>query len=126
MPTRVLLSIRPQFANAILEGTKLFELRRKIFRDNDVRRVVIYASSPVCRVVGEFSIDAVLALEPTKLWFHTSRGAGVDRKFFDDYFRGRTIGFAIKVTNPKRYAKPRRLEEQYGITRPPQSFCYLA
>lgn len=125
MPTSVLLSIKPQFANAILEGTKLFELRRKIFRDKDVRRIVIYASSPVRRVVGEFSIDSVLAHEPTKLWSLTSRGAGVDREFFDEYFRGRAVAFAVKVAKPKRYARPRRLQEHYGIARPPQSFCYL-
>ena len=126
MPTSVLLSIKPTFANAILEGTKLFELRRKIFRNQDVRRIVIYASSPVRRVLGEFSIDSVLAHEPTKLWSLTSRGAGVDREFFDDYFRGRAVGFAVKVGTPKRYARPRQLLEHYGIARPPQSFCYLA
>jgi predicted transcriptional regulator len=125
MPTSVLLSIKPKFADAILEGTKIFELRRAIFRNQNVRRIVIYASRPVSRVVGECMIDAVFALEPKKLWSLTSGGTGVDREFFDDYFRGRRIGFALKVASPRRYAKPRRLQEHCGLSRPPQSFCYL-
>jgi len=125
MSTSVLLSIKPKFADAILKGTKIFELRRAIFRNQNVRRIVIYASHPVCRVVGECTIEAVLALEPQKLWSLTAGGAGVDREFFDDYFRGRSIGFALKVASPHRYAKPQRLQEHCGLSRPPQSFCYL-
>jgi predicted transcriptional regulator len=126
MLTSVLLSIKPKFAEAILEGTKTFEFRRVVFRRRAVRKIVIYASSPVSRVIGEFMIDGILALEPKNLWAVTAEGAGVDRKFFDCYFRGCEIGFALKVHRPQRYAKPLRLEEHFRLLRPPQSFCYLA
>jgi predicted transcriptional regulator len=126
MRTSVLLSIKPRFANAILEGTKTFELRRAVFRSPAVRKIVIYASSPVSLVIGEFMIDGILALEPKKLWAVTAKGTCVDQEFFDEYFRGREIGFALKVYSPRRYAKPLRLEELFGLSRPPQSFCYLA
>jgi predicted transcriptional regulator len=126
MRTSVLLSIKPRFADAILEGTKTFELRRAVFRSPAVRKIVIYASSPVSLVVGEFKIDGILALEPKKLWAMTAKGACVDQEFFDEYFRGREIGFALKVYSPRRYGKPLRLEELFGLSRPPQSFCYLA
>src|SRR3981081_3023563 len=125
MRTSVLLSIKPRFADAILEGTKTFEFRRSIFRDLEVRKILIYASSPVSLVIGEFVVDGILALEPKVLWQFTAKGAGIDQQFFDDYFRGRKIGFALKVHFPKRYAKPLRLEKDFGIWRPPQSFCYL-
>jgi predicted transcriptional regulator len=126
MPTSVLLSIKPRFANAILEGTKIFEFRRAIFRSSTVHRVIIYASSPVSCVIGEFMIDGILALEPKALWEITARGAGVNRKLFDDYFRGREIGYALKVRCPQRYAKHLTLGEHFGLRRPPQSFRYLA
>lgn len=125
MPTRVLLSIKPKFANAILEGTKTFELRRAVFRNPAVRKIVIYASSPVSRVIGEFMIAGVLALEPERLWEAAGEGAGVDRKFFDDYFRGCKVGFALEVRRPRRYAKPLGLKEHFGFSQPPQSFRYL-
>jgi len=125
MRTSVLLSIKPRFANAILEGEKTFEFRRTVFRSPTVHKIVIYASSPVSCVIGEFMIADILALEPKKLWAVTAKGAGVDREFFDDYFRGREIGFALKVHRPRRYPKPLKLDEHFGLSRPPQSFCYL-
>lgn len=125
MPTRVLLSIKPGFANAILEGTKTFEFRRAVFRRPTVHKVIIYSSSPVSRVVGEFLIESILELELKKLWALTARGAGIERDFFNDYFRGRKTGFALKVHSPRRYAKPLKLREHFGLSRPPQSFCYL-
>lgn len=125
MSTSVLLSIKPKYADAILDGTKTFELRRAVFRNPDVRRAVIYASSPISRVIGEFSIADVLELEPEKLWRATAKGSGVDREFFDDYFRGRKTGYALQVQKPKRYAKPLHLTDHFGFSRPPQSFCYL-
>jgi predicted transcriptional regulator len=125
MPTSVLLSIKPRFANAILEGTKTFELRRAVFRNPTVRRIVIYASSPVGRVIGEFLLGDVLELELKKLWAVTSKGSGIDHEFFHNYFRGREVGYALKVHRPRRYAKPLGLKEHFGLSRPPQSFCYL-
>ena len=64
MPTRVLLSVKPRFAEAILAGEKTFEFRRAVFRRQDIETVVLYASSPTCKVVGEFTIDKVLSLAP--------------------------------------------------------------
>ncbi len=125
MSTSVLLSIKPMFANAILAGTKTFELRRSIFRSATVRRIVIYASSPVSRVVGEFIIDGILALDPQKLWEVTANGAGISRKSFEKYFYGCDIGYALKVSRPLRYQEPSRLEDLFGFSRPPQSFRYL-
>ena len=125
MRTKVLFSIKPKFADAILEGTKTFELRRVVFRSPTVRKIVIYASNPVGLVIGEFMVDGILAFEPEKLWALTGKGAGVDQELFFDYFRGCEIGFALKVHRPKRYAKPLRLGKHFGLCRPPQSFCYL-
>ena len=68
MPTRVLLSVKPQFAEAILAGKKTFEFRRAVFRRENVRTVVLYASSPTRKVVGEFIIDEVLSLHLDALW----------------------------------------------------------
>ena len=48
MPTRVLLSVKPKFAEAILAGDKTFEFRRLLFKRDDVRTIVLYASSPIC------------------------------------------------------------------------------
>ena len=124
MPIRVLLSVKPQFAEAILAGHKKFEFRRAAFRQN-VSTVVIYASSPTCKVVGEFTIDEVLSLALDALWESTQDGGAIDRQYFDQYFEGRSAGYALKVKHARRYRVPLCLHKDFGIRHPPQSFRYL-
>lgn len=125
MPIRVLLSVKPQFAAAILSGEKKFEFRRVVFSRPDVTTVVLYASSPVCKVVGEFSLAEILSLRIEALWRATKHAGGIDRSFFYDYFSGRSTGHALKVKKAKRYRSPLCLRRDVGMLRPPQSFAYL-
>lgn len=125
MPTRVLLSVKPRFAEAILAGKKTFEFRRALFRRTDIRTVVLYASSPVRRVVGEFHLEDVLTFALDELWEITCPGGGIERSYFDQYFAGRTTGHALKVRRPQRYRRPLHLCDDLGVDRAPQSFMYL-
>jgi predicted transcriptional regulator len=125
MPRRILLSVKPRFAEAILAGEKIFEFRRAVFRQRDVRTVILYASSPTQMVVGEFTIERVLTLGLDALWGLTQKGGAIDRTYFDQYFRGRTVGHALKVQKARRYKSPLCLRADLGITHPPQSFRYL-
>jgi predicted transcriptional regulator len=125
MNSRLLLSIKPKFANAILDGTKRFEFRRALFRRKDVERVIIYASSPEQKVLGEFLIDDVLSLAPASLWRRTHAHAGIDKRYFDRYFAGRQKAHAIKIKSVVRYQHPLDLKRDFGVTRPPQSFRYV-
>lgn len=121
---KVLLSIKPEFAELIFEGTKKYEFRKIIFKNPDVKTVVVYASSPIQRVIGEFDIETILSEAPEVLWKETRKHSGISEKFFFDYFSRREIGFAIKVKKTRRYKKPRNLRASYNIF-PPQSFCYV-
>jgi predicted transcriptional regulator len=125
MPTRVLLSVKPRFAEAILAGEKTFEFRRAVFRRQGISTVVLYASSPTCKVVGEFTIDEVLSLALDALWESTQDGGAIDRQYFDQYFEGRSAGYALKVKRARRYRLPLCLRKDFGIRHPPQSFRYL-
>jgi predicted transcriptional regulator len=123
---RVLLSIKPEYAEKILNGTKRFEYRKALPRNAAVRTVVIYATMPVGKVVGEFEVGGVLRERPDDLWKRTKNASGITREFFDVYFDGREHAMAIAVKSPKRYARPKRLEDVSGSSTPPQSFQYLA
>lgn len=125
MPTSVLLSVKPEFAEAILDGAKTFEFRRALFRSPTVCTVVLYASSPVQRVVGEFSIDSILAMKPAALWDLTEYGSGIEKDYFDQYFNGCETGYALKIRQAQRYPEPLELQRHFGIKHPPQSFRYL-
>ena len=50
-----LLSIKPEYAEKILKGEKLVEFRIVAFAQ-EVSKIFIYATSPVCRIVGEFEV----------------------------------------------------------------------
>lgn len=122
---KILLSIKPEFAESILNGYKKFEFRKTIFRNKEARVVVIYATMPVGKVIGEFEIEQVLSSQPDELWDMTKKYAGITRDFFDEYFSERDKGFAIAVKNPQRYDTPVSLSELIPGAVPPQSFRYI-
>ncbi len=121
--TRALLSIRPPFASAILNGKKRYEFRRSIF-SLPVEVVVIYATVPVQRIVAEFDVVRVISGKPETLWKRTRQFAGIERRVFFEYFQGRQIGYAIEIGEVRRYERPYCPVEKLGI-KPPQSFVYL-
>src|SRR5215471_9146392 len=106
MQTTILLSIKPEHADKIFDGFKRFEFRRVIFKSPSVSRVVVYASSPVQRIVGEFEVDEILSLHTRQLWLRTKHYSGIKKSFFDQYFQGRKRGFAIKIKRARRYSAP--------------------
>ena len=125
MQTKILLSIKPRFADQIFAGIKRYEFRRVLFRSKSVRKVIVYASSPVQRVIGEFDVDSVLALDVERLWEKTKLHSGIEKSYFDEYFEGRYMAYAIKIAFPRRYRTPKQLEHVCNSKRPPQSFQYL-
>jgi len=122
---KVLLSIKPEFAFKIFEGIKKYEYRRVIFKHNKVTRIVVYASAPIGKVIGEFEIGGILYDEPQKLWAKTKNHAGVSKKGFFKYFSNKDKGYAIKVKTSKLYDVPLSLDGLM-VASPPQSFMYLS
>lgn len=122
-PTHAVLSIKPQYAEAIFSGKKRFEFRRAIFR-RDIQVVIVYITSPVGQVVGEFRVDEIITDDVDALWDRTETYAGIDRRGFFDYFDGRDVGHAIVIGTVRRYKQPLDLQKTYGV-RPPQSFLYV-
>lgn len=125
MQTSILLSIKPEFVEKIFAGLKRYEFRRVIFKSKNVSKVVVYASHPVQRVVGEFEVGRILALSRRQLWQHTRKYSGIPKAHFDDYFADKETAYAIEIRGAKRYARPKLLEYLCPSARPPQSFMYL-
>jgi predicted transcriptional regulator len=119
----VILSIKPEFANKIFDGSKQFEFRKAIFKNPQVKKIIVYASFPVQRVIGEFEIEEILKFEKNKLWEMTRSASGISEDFFFRYFADKEQGYAIKIKNTKRYTQSRCLRSDYNLF-PPQSFAY--
>jgi predicted transcriptional regulator len=122
---RVLLSIKPEYAFKIFDGIKKFEFRKILFKNPDIKTVLVYASSPVQRVIGEFEIEEIFSLAPNRLWEETKEFSGISEKFFFEYFGDRKIGHAIKIKNTKKYRKSLSIQEDLNVSTPPQSYTYL-
>ncbi|WPV00575.1 ASCH domain-containing protein [Mucilaginibacter sp. cycad4] len=120
---KVVLSIKPEFAFKIFDGTKQFEFRKAIFKNPTVKNIIVYASSPVQQVIGEFEIEEILKFEKNKLWELTAEASGITEHFFFKYFEEKVDGYAIKIKNTKRYSTPKSLKRDFNLL-PPQSFAY--
>ncbi len=121
---KVLLSIKPQFAVKIFDGTKKFEFRKSIFKNTKINTVVVYASSPIQKVIGEFTFDEIMEENPEVLWEKTKKHSGITKEFFDEYFFNRDKAFAIRVKETTQYKKPMDLID-FDLNFAPQSFVYL-
>lgn len=121
---KVVLSIKPEFAYKIFDGSKKFEFRKAIFKNNEVKTVVVYASSPVQKVIGEFEIGEIFNNDLETLWNLTKEHSGITEDFFYAYFSEKEKGFAIQVKNKKKYKEPKCLRADFNL-HPPQSFAYL-
>ncbi|MDZ5583867.1 ASCH domain-containing protein [Enterococcus cecorum] len=123
---KVLLSIKPEFVNEIMSGRKKFEYRKKVFKRKDITTIVVYATKPLGKVVGEFEVDEIIEDTLDILWQETKRYSGISKKFFDEYFKDRDSGFAIKIKSFTAYDKPIELSEyDPNLKVAPQSFCYV-
>jgi predicted transcriptional regulator len=122
---KVILSIKPEYAAKILDGTKRFEFRKCGFSVSGVATAVIYATKPIGKVVGEFEIADVHKDVPKKIWKKTRMHAGVKKRFFDEYYADRRTAFAIAIGKVIEYEVPVELSSLgVGITAP-QSYRYL-
>lgn len=121
---KVLLSIKPQYAEKILRGTKRYEYRRRIFSEI-VDTVLVYATMPEGKIVGHFQLRAILHDSVDSLWVRTKAQSGVTHDVFCQYFSGLREGYALEVLRPTRYDPPIDPRQVLNTFHAPQSFQYV-
>lgn len=123
---KVLLSIKPEYAERIFKGEKRYEYRKNLFKRDDIKVVVVYATKPIGKVIGEFEINDILKGEPESIWEQTKLYAGIDEDSYIEYFSERKTGYAIGIKETRVYQEPLELTElNPKIKYPPQSFMYI-
>jgi len=118
-----LMSIHPQYAEAIMAGRKKVEFRKRNLAD-DVKIVVVYATRPVGAVVGTFTLDGADIDTPADLWRRHGHHGCIERPAYDAYFHDRSSAVALRVAGAHRLSAPVPLSA-VGATAAPQSFQYL-
>jgi type I restriction enzyme S subunit len=123
----VLLSIRPRYVEAILAGVKKYEFRKYWPRQRKSnQKVYIYATAPVRKIVGTFTVKSVVEDSPQKLWKRFGSSGGIDSQAFFNYFESRDWGFAIELDNLDVFGSPIEPREQILAFVPPQSYTYVS
>jgi predicted transcriptional regulator len=127
-PRAVLLSLRPRFAEAILQKTKTVELRRTRVSAPPGTVLVLYASSPVMAVVGVATIAARDTDTPARIWRRYRDGLGLTRREFDDYLAGADQATGIVIDRPQPLPDPFTLTwlRHHAAFRPPQSYRFIS
>lgn len=130
MLRRVLfLSVRPKYAERIMQGTKTVELRRACPDVSEGDKVVLYISSPTKAVMAISVVDNICCAEPNKLWRKIKDRVGVTRPEFEDYFNGAKVGVAIQIRDVQELPRPITLSTLRNLWpdfSPPQSYRYFS
>lgn len=127
--THALISLEERFAEGILNGEKLVELRRRPMRLNAGTTIWMYVKVPVGKVVGSAQVHSTNTLAPQTLWRKYGEVSGLSRTDFFNYFSGVERGFVLVLEKPVRLKNPLPLEKLRKLRdgfQPPQFFQHLA
>lgn len=119
-----IFSIKPNYAERILSGKKKVEFRRVKCKE-DINTILIYATQPIAKIVGEVSVSNVIEDTKEALWKFTSSYAGIEYEDFLRYYKDKRNAIAYILEKPHRYKEQLDISA-FGMTSPPQSFCYLS
>ena len=125
----LLLSLKPRFAKMILDGTKTVELRRVAPTVDYGQYAYIYASGPVCQLVGVCRIIDICVSSTAEIWKLYGQQCALTEEEYTSYFEGAQRAVAIVLDNPSRLVEQpslKTLRQRMAGFNPPQSFRYLS
>ena len=118
------LPIKPQYAQRIVLGEKRFEFRKGKFASK-VSHIVIYASTPVKKIIGVAQVSSIGTSSPSATWKSTKHAAGISRRAFRKYFMGKKQAYSIALESVYALANwisPHEIQDGFRV---PQSFVYV-
>ncbi len=123
--TNAILPIRPNYVEAILAGDKKVEFRRTRFK-RTVSHILIYASTPVKRVVGYFKVGSITELSPVDAWNEFGALGAIDYEAFMAYYSGAEIAYVISIRDVVCFSNYVMLSDMSEDLSAPQSYRYLS
>ena len=120
-----LLPIKPIFVDKILSGEKTVEFRKVNFK-KPIKKLVIYSSSPIKKVVAICDIKSIKTSSPSSTWNKYQKTSGISRKDFFAYYKGKELAVSIELGSIKILSNPIELNQVTGSSYVPQSYQYLS
>lgn len=123
----MLLSVRPRFAESIMNGTKLAEIRRKRPSAEVGTPVILYATHPIAALVGSARIVEICHGTPADMWADHHAEMDVSLEEFDNYLAGAATAYILVLTDAQRLHAPVTLDEMRtsAAFHPPRSYRYF-
>lgn len=109
MTRSVLLSVRPRFARALLDGSKTVEVRRRFPILERGIRLFVYSSSPDRAVLGTVIVSETSRIPADEVWDRYKRHIAIEREPLREYLEGAPHSVVLEVVEPQRWATPVRL-----------------
>lgn len=119
-----LMAIHERYADAIMNGVKRVEFRKRRLAE-DIETVWVYATAPISKVIGRFSVDEIVQGSPEDIWDQFGAVGVIERDAFFRYYDGSATAVAIVVGEAERLPDPVGLEELEPRPAVPQSVAYL-
>lgn len=119
----LLISTKPEYVTKILDGSKIFEFRKRLCKEG-VSLMIVYSTSPRMKVVAFAKILGKLSGSPRDLWKETKQSAGISHKEHRSYFKGRKTAYAYELGEVTIFEPEKNLSD-HGIRTAPQSFAYI-
>jgi len=125
--TDIILSIHPEHAENILSGKKTLEIRksepkRAVWGDT----IYLYETAPISKVVGSCRLMGCMEYSGYDYSGNIANKACIsvpDLRFYMAKAKCRKV-YLWHIDSPYRFTTPIHISN-YGLTRPPQSFCYV-
>lgn len=124
----LLISVKPEFAQKIFNGTKTIELRKSMPNVSKEDIVLIYGTVPNKCLMGFGRVDNTIKENPRAIWNTHAAHLGIDKKRYFEYYKDAAFAIGIMLKDIKLFPKPISLSEikkTYPTFTPPQTFKYL-
>lgn len=122
----LLMSVKPNFAEKVLDGSKSIEIRKQFSNKWTNHEVVLYATKPLGSLVGKAQVGSVTRGQPEHIWSCFEGKIGCSKSEFDAYVGSSKEIAAIQLKNVCSYDQPVRLDKISNLLgevfRPPQSY----
>jgi len=125
----ILMSVRPEYAGAIMNGKKTVEIRRVFHKKWTGHRASLYATSPAQALVGEATIKEVVVGKPSEIWVQFGPEMGCSKESFFSYTGSAEEVSALILDNVTPYREYIPIDQLSNLLdqelTPPQSYCRL-
>lgn len=125
--TAILLSVRPEFAHALLAGTKTAEVRRRFPAVRTPSTIYVYSSTPDRAVLGTVQLVGIDRPSASAVWDLYRDQIQIRRQPLEDYLQNVNDAAILRIGAPSPWRVPlplAALRSDIGLE-PPQSFRYV-